>query len=185
MVNVELEMAPAERRQLAGILGIDEAQLDEGLGAYGTAALIEYTRMFLGQKVFTRGSDIREYRLFLLTREAFGNRIPDEQKVSDLFQTTATQSRSLIRSVMSKYQYELQGAINESLREVMSAATQDEDDWILTAHSENLIEALNRLIGAIDASLPQIEKRRGTAANYVLKESSYRRLRERLGLDGP
>lgn len=182
MVNAELQLTDGEKQQLAGILGVDVASLEDVLQAHATAALTEYAKMFLGQRVFTRGSDIREYRLFLLIRHAFGNRIPDEQRVSDLFQTTATQSRSLIRSVMSKYQYELQDAINESLRELVRAAVPDENDWILTAHSENLIDALNRQIGSIDASLPQIEKKRGTAANYVLKASSYDRLRTRLGL---
>lgn len=66
--------------------------------------------MFIGQRVFTRGRDIQEYRLFLLIRGPFGNTIPDDQMVCDLFQTT-TQSRALVRSVMSKYQYELSQAI--------------------------------------------------------------------------
>jgi len=37
--------------------------------------------MFIGQQVFTRGADIREYRLFLLIEQPFDAHIPDEQRV--------------------------------------------------------------------------------------------------------
>jgi hypothetical protein len=83
--------------------------------------------MFLGQKVFRRGSDILEYRLFLLIEKALEGQIPDEQVVSNLFQTTPTESRSLIRSVMSKYQYQLRGAIEYSIRAILENASKDND----------------------------------------------------------
>lgn len=182
-ITVELGLADAERNQLAGILRVDPADLDDALTPFAGAAVEEYARMFIGQRVFTRGSDIREYRLFLLIKTAFENRIPDEQRVSDLFQTTASQSRSLIRSVMSKFQYELQEAIDASLRTAVEEAVRDADDWAVTVPSENIVEALNRVIGAIDGSLPQIEKKRGTVASYVLRQSSCERLRDRFGLE--
>jgi hypothetical protein len=147
-ISIELKLSSDERAQLAGILKCDLAELDSKLEAYGRSALEEYARMFIGQRVFTRGSDIREYRLFLLVKEPFGSQIPDEQLVSDLFQTTATQSRSLIRSVMSKYQYELQDAIDASLKQTVERAEPEEDDWTVTVNSENIVESLNRVIGS-------------------------------------
>lgn len=45
--------------------------------------------------------------------------------------------------------------------------------------------ALNRVIGSIDGSLPQIEKKRGTVSNYVLRRSSYIKLCERFDLPIP
>src|SRR5207244_13298060 len=93
-----------------------QTKLAETLAPFAAAALHEVVTMFLGQKVFTRGSDILEYRLFLLVQHAFGNRVPTEKQVSKLFQTTATASRALIRSVMSQHQYQLQDAIGASLR---------------------------------------------------------------------
>ncbi len=92
-VIVELNLNTTERAQLARILGCGEAELDDKLGSYATAALEEYLRMFLGQRVFTRGSDIVEYRLLLLTKEAFQGRLPDEQRVCALFQRSVTGSR--------------------------------------------------------------------------------------------
>jgi hypothetical protein len=184
-IEVDLNLLDAEQIQLAGILKCDVGEIESTLSPYAEAALEEYARMFIGQRVFTRGADIREYRLFLLVKGPFGNRIPDEQQVSDLFQTTASQSRSLIRSVMSKFQYELQDAINASLKRAVEEAEIDGDDWSVTVNSENIVESLNRVIGSIDGTLPQIEKKRGTVSNYALKRSAYVRLCEHFGLPQP
>jgi hypothetical protein len=184
-ITINLTLNQQETEQLAGIVGCDIADLDATVQPYAEAALEEYARMFIGQRVFTRGADIQEYRLFLLIKGPFLNRIPDEQRVSDLFQTTATQSRSLIRSVMSKYQYDLHEAIDSTLKRTVELAEAEGDDWTVIVNSENIVEALNRTIASIDGSLPQVEKRRGTVSNFVLKRSSYLRLCERFGLPQP
>jgi hypothetical protein len=184
-ITVDLALGADEKAQLAGILHCEVNELDGVLTPYARAAVEEYTRMFIGQRVFTRGADIQEYRLFLLIKEPFENTIPDEQRVSDLFQTTASQSRSLVRSVMSKYQYELQEAINATLKQAIEDAEAEGDDWTVTINSENIVDALNRVIGSIDGSLPQIEKKRGTVSNYVVRRSSYSRLCERFNLPVP
>jgi hypothetical protein len=172
-MNIELRLNETEQNQLAGILRVEPEELELALEPYAQAALTEYVRMFLGQKVFTRGSDMREYRLFLLIKEAFDNRIPDEQRICDLFQTTSTQSKSLIRSVMSKYQYELQDAKHSTLRETIEQATDDNGDWVVTIQSENIVESLNQTLGSIDGALPQVVKKKGSVASYVLLPSSY------------
>ena len=83
-VAFDIPLTAEDRAQLAGIIACSPEELDERLSNYAKAAAAEYVEMFLGRKVFTRGSDIREYRLFLLIREVFG-RLPTEQQVSDLF----------------------------------------------------------------------------------------------------
>jgi hypothetical protein len=93
------------------------AVIVRGVAKYADAAAEEYIRMILGQRVFTRGQDIREYRLYLLVKHVFAGKLPTEQQICSLFQTTTTQSRALLRAVMSKYQYELQEAIYDTLRE--------------------------------------------------------------------
>src|SRR5712691_6911431 len=127
-ISVSLSLTDEEKNQLAAILGCDLAGLDNVLSAYGSAALEEYARMFLGQRVFTRGSDIREYRVFLLIRHAFGNRFPNDQKLCDLFQTRLTEARSLIRAVSAKYQYELHDAREATLKSILTAAQQQGDN---------------------------------------------------------
>lgn len=175
-IATTLTLSAGEQEQLAGILGCTIDALEGELSRYAGAAVEEYARMFLGQRVFTRGSDILEYRLFLLVKTAFNERLPDEQRVSALFQTSSTGSRALLRSVMSKYQYELRPEIAKTLRETLESATADEDDFIVTLNSENVVDAMNRILGSIDGTLPQVVKKRGTVASYTVRASSYAKL---------
>jgi hypothetical protein len=184
-MEIELPvLSSGEKEQLASTLGVDEAGLEDAIGRHVVAAAEEYVRMFLGQRVFTRGSDIREYRLLLLIKHAFNSRIPSEAQVSRLFQTTETQSRSLIRSVMSKFQYELHQEIEATLKDLVRGASEqeDSDEYDLVVDSDNLVDELNRRIQAIDGTLPAISKRRGTASTYVLKPSAHTKLVQALQL---
>lgn len=83
-VQIDAPLTETERGQLAGVTGCDVEDPDNRLSAFATAAVEEYASMFLGQRVFTRGSDMREYRLFPLIKGPFGGVIPHEQPVSDL-----------------------------------------------------------------------------------------------------
>ena len=181
-IQVTLTLTPTERRELANILGCSQQELPQALPAYIGAAARECVTMFLGQKVFSRGSDMLEYRLFLLIQEAFDNRIPDEQDVSRLFQTTTNESRSLIRSVMSKYQYQLKDAIDRSLTRLLEVAEHpdEEGSFMVTINSINLVDELNRVLAGIDGSLPSVAKKKGSVSTYEIEPSSYARLCERL-----
>lgn len=175
MLDVVVDLSKPERTQLSRILGCDDADLDFRLKSFSAAATEEYLRMVLGQRVFTRGTDVREYRLYLLIVHVFGGRLPNEQQISDLFQTTTTQSRALLRAVMSKYQYELQAVIDRTLSDVLKAAKFDEkaETWSITIDSENVVEALNRRLASIDGTLPQVTKARNTITTYEIPNSSY------------
>jgi hypothetical protein len=181
-ISANMHLTQAEINELSRILDCSSSEMQEKLSKYTSAAMREYVDMFLGQKIFKRGSDMLEYRLFLLIEEAFGNMIPNEQKVSHLFQTTAAESRSLIRSVMSKYQYQLKVAIESSLSKIIKDAKQDSKDrpFLVVINSQNLAEELNRVLAEIDGSLPIVVKLRGSVSTYVIQPSSYKRIRERL-----
>lgn len=181
-ISIDLNLSDLERAQLAGILGCEVSHLETELGSYGTAALEEYVRMFLGQRVFTRGSDMLEYRLLLLTKSAFGGRLPDEQRVSAVFQRSATGSRSLIRAVIAKYQYELSGEVATTMKDTLTSVNQDGDDWSFVVNSENVVETMNRVLAGIDGTLPQVGKKSGMVASYSLKSSSYHALCEYYGI---
>jgi hypothetical protein len=186
-ITINVSVADEEANQLAGILRCTREELEEVLQPFASAAAEEYVRMFLGQKVFTRGSDFREYRLFLLIQYAFSEGIPDEQRVCDLFQTTVPQSRSLIRSVMSKYQYELENTTDKSLRKAIEEAnySEDHDYYIVTVGNSNIVDSLNQLIASADGTLPPIKKRRNTVSTYIVPKSSRRKLAELLGIELP
>lgn len=132
-VTVRLELEEEEANELNRVLGeardceqvvgsltSEEVARTLALEQVGRAALEEYVRMILGERVFTRGSDISEYRLFLLLKHAFANSIPPEVVVCRLFQLTPAGARTLVRNVLAKYQYELREEIRRSLRDVLS-----------------------------------------------------------------
>jgi hypothetical protein len=177
-VNTELNIDEAESTELATILHCTVDELPGRLSHFASAAIQEYVSMFRGQKVFTRGSDINEYRLFLLITKAMGNRIPGEQDVCRLFQTSTTESRALIRAVMSKYQYLLRGAITSSMQQIIQDATQNQDDGPheVIVDSLNMVDELNRLLASIDGALQPITKKRGSVSTYEISPTSYARL---------
>jgi len=184
-IKIQITLTDDEHAELAKILDCTQNQLAKTIAPFATAALREVVSMILGQKVFTRGSDMLEYRLLLFIAHAFNGRLPHEQKVCNLFQTTTSGSRSLIRAVMSKYQYQLKAAIEDTLKDLIgSAELQGEDSSSLTiaVHSLNLVDELNRELADIDPSLPPIEKKRASVSTYELQPSSYGKLCERLGL---
>jgi len=183
-VTSTLNLSAEDQKELTKILGCPTNKLGETLSAHASAALEEYVTMFLGQKVFRRGSDQLEYRLFLLIEKAFGNKIPDEQEVSRLFQTTASESRSLIRSVMSKYQYQLKTAIDQSMKYVLKTAKQSQQGGSFTViiNSTNIVAEFNRVLADIDGKLKPVSKKRGSVSTYEIAPSSYTRLCQRLGV---
>lgn len=174
-----MNLTTAERGQLAATLECAAGTVDTELGRYEAAAIEEYVRMMLGQRVLTRGQDMREYRLYLLIQHAFDGRLPSERKISRLFQTTTTQSRALLRAVMSKYQYELDDAIRRTIRDAVHSMAQSAGGGSrrLTIDSVNVVDALNREIASTDGTLPQISKSQGTVSTYEVAESSYDALR--------
>jgi hypothetical protein len=141
--------------------------------------------MFLGERVFTRGSDIREYRLLLLIKHANGGEIPDDAYVSALFQTTTRESRGLTRNVLSKFQYELETGVHASVRSAVDRARREGDSevWSVIVLSGNVVDALNREIEVLDGALPLAARTPGTAARYELKRSAYLRLCKELGIE--
>jgi hypothetical protein len=176
-----MRLEPSERARLRQVLNCADAELESKLEPYATAALEEYVRMFIGSRVFTRGSDMREYRLLLLLENVW-KRVPADNEVSALFQTTASQSRGLIRAVLSKFRYDLAAALESSVREVVQGAKRISDAELqLVIRSGNLVDAINDRIQDLDATLPKLVTGEGVAT-YRLKQSAYEKLCEALDL---
>jgi hypothetical protein len=183
-IEVDISLNSEESKQLAGILSAKVGDLGKSLQPFAKSAIEEYVRMFLGQRVFTRGRDALEFRLFLLIRGAFGNKIPDEKQVCALFQCSPTQARSLIRAVMAKFQYDLSDAIGATLTETVRQISRDEQDKLsVIINSENVVDALNVTLASIDGSLPQVSTKKGTVSTYEVKESSYEKLCDRFNVE--
>jgi hypothetical protein len=183
-LTLDLDLLSQEENELRKILKKTEASdWPVGLKPYAEAAALEYIRMFLGQKVFTRGSDIREYRLFLLIRTAFNGTIPDEQTVCALFQCTLSQSRGLLRAVMSKYQYELSDAITGTLKGLVRRVKKNNSGaLVVTINNESVVGELNKVLAMVDAGQDQVVRQTGKLATYELKPDAYRKLCENFGI---
>lgn len=154
-------------------LGVDRANAGEVLNNLRNAATEEYLEMLRGSRVFTRGQDIREYRLFLLIKHYFKT-IPSDGEVSALFQTTATQSRGLLRAVTSKYQYDLNQVLTQALRKLLKSAKNSGENgtfW-LTPTSEYMVEELNRRLAIQDPSAVRIRRLPGTVLTFVITSGS-------------
>jgi predicted transcriptional regulator len=182
-VIATVALSDSEKRDLSQILGCSQANLADALAVHASAALSEYITMFLGQRVFRRGTDLQEYRLLLLIEKAFGGNIPAEEDVCRLFQTTSSESRALIRRVMSKYQYQLKATIERSMKRILSGASQSEEGglFIVTVNSLNLVDELNRLLAEIDGTLQPVSKKRGSVSTYEISPASHERLSTKLG----
>lgn len=177
-ITTTLTLTAAEEAEVSAILGCDVADLNDRLNLCLGASIQEYLAMFRGQKVFKRGSDLLEYRLLLLIETAFNGVIPDERTVSSLFQTTLTESRSLIRSVISKYQYQLKPHVERTLSSSLTTANRQDNtqDYTVVINSQNVVDELNKALADIDGNLSSVSKKRGSVSTYEISPSSYNRL---------
>ena len=181
-LTIDVNLTATEEADLQRIVGqTGDKKWPNGFAPHAAAAAEEYIRMFLGQKVFTRGSDVREYRLFLLIRTALGKEIPDEQTVCALFQCTLSQSRALLRAVMSKYQYDLSKEIAVSLKKIIEAAEKMEgkDAWLIKVKNENVVAELNKIL-ARQPGQDEIARQSGKLGTYELKTAAYDFLRKQI-----
>lgn len=177
-IVTNLNLTPLEEQEVAAILGCSVADLNIQLDKFLGASISEYLAMFRGQKVFKRGSDMLEYRLLLMIETAFDGVIPDERTVSSLFQTTLTESRSLIRAVISKYQYQLRTYVEQTLIVLLNAANRQNNtqDYTVVINSQNIVDELNKTLADIDGSLSPVAKKRGSVSIFEISPSSYNRL---------
>jgi hypothetical protein len=180
-VSTTLKLGTPERTRLREILRCTDAELESKLEPYAAAALEEYLQMFIGARVFTRGSDMREYRLLLLMQHVW-RRVPEDHEVSALFQTSASQSRALIRAVLSKFRYDLASTLEESLQAILKSAKRLNDTELqIVIRSASLVDALNERIESIDATLPKLVGGEGVAS-YRIKPSAYEAVADALGV---
>jgi hypothetical protein len=174
-VKATLNLTQDDEAELSRALGCKPAELSTVLAPYATAALLEYVMMFLGQKVFTRGSDIREYRLLLLIQKVLGNRIPDEARVSRLFQSTTSESRALLRAVMSKYQSQSHGAVEQSIGYILEHASPVDagGPWLITVDNTIIVEHLNRVLAESDGRLEKVGRHGISVSTYEVTPASF------------
>lgn len=148
------------------------------------AALDEYVQMLLGKSLPSRADEIRQHRLNFLIKRYFKTRIPTEAEVSRLFQLTQNQSRSLVRSVITRFHYELEQQTRNTLSEIVKQAQFDKEDneYRVVIQSENVLEELNRIIETEAPKLDPVKKIRNMSRTFSISKDSYRALCSHFGI---
>lgn len=178
-INFTKDLTTEETNLLMDIFNCDEVSLQGKITELAMASTQEYLDMVLGKRVFTRGQDMKEYKLFLLIKYFFGGFIPDEQTITTMFQTTTTESKSLLRSVMAKYQYELKESINNTIKNVLENEVDfDEvkDVYKVSKIGLNIVDEMNNTLSQINGSLSQVNKKRGASHIFEIPAASYEEL---------
>jgi hypothetical protein len=171
-----------ETAKLKNLFGTaTDEEFSEALGKVTCAALTEYRDMFLGMGLPSRADEIRQHRLFHLIKKYFPQRLPSEAEVSAMFQLPQAQSRSLIRYVMTRFHYDLEAEVRNTLRAVIKSAQQSGDSYQVVIQSDNVVEELNRIIGIKAPKCDPITKVKNMARTYTIAPDSNEVLREYLG----
>lgn len=151
-----------------------EADLEAVITKHAKAALHEYLECYVGRRAFSRGNDILEHRLALLIEHAFDRTIPTAARVSNLFQTTLSTSRTLIRNTFSKYRFQLVTVEAVSAKTVLeNVEWNGQDSCFAKITTPNLVEVLNRRLLASDPSLKEVSRVPGVVGTYSIGQDSY------------
>jgi hypothetical protein len=183
-ITAEIALNPQERAHLRAVLACgDDVALDAKLALVAKAALNEHLDMFLGQAVFTRGSDFKEYRLALLTLHAFSGQLPEEGMISRMFQITRAASRGLLRAMLSKYQIRLDSALKATLQALLLSATpRGPDRHSFVCRSPALVYQLNQRLVDLEDPFAPVTPLTEEAGRYVIDNASLAALKAAYGL---
>ena len=174
-IQVQIEVADQDIADLQVALGCTPQDFQDSIRRHVRAAINEYLESYVGRRVFSRGSDILEHRLALLIEHAFGNHIPKDAEVARLFQMPLTRSRSLLKSTLSKYRYQLQPAIATSARQMLEAAVwwPNPQEYRVDVQIASLVDLLNQRLAALDGVQKPITPIRESVATYSIAPGSY------------
>lgn len=188
LIRVELDdiFDDDEIRKLKKVIGLNESDdPSETLLNITNAALNEYKQMLLGMGLPSRADEILQYRLYYLIKHYFRDTIPTESQVSSMFQLTPQKSRSLIRNVTTRFKYDLENELDNTLKETISSAewVNQENEFHIVIKSNNVIEQLNRIIASLAPDLDLIRKVRFQAGIYLVSDDSFMLLCQEFGVD--
>ena len=163
----------------------DEEAFHKKLEYVVLAALEEYRDMLLGQGLPSRSAEIREYRLFYLIKHYFNGLIPNEVEVSTMFQLPVTRSRSLLLNVLTRFGYDLEQEIRNTIVLELEKANFSNTDHLeipLFIQSRNIVDQINLVVAASGKQLPWLRPVRNQAGVYLLGIDTYEFLCKHFGL---
>jgi len=183
-INIQLSESIFEDNEKIKLKTLFSAKNDDDFNKIFTniaeAAIAEYKQMFLGLGLPSRVNEIREFRLYYLIKYYYKSRIPNEFDVSTLFQLPESRSKNLILYVMTRFKYQLESQIKNTVREIIKTAikkTRDEIvEFILTIDSSNFIDEINRIIKHYGVEYRPLLKIKNEPFKYAIPQDSYDQL---------
>ena len=177
-ISFSISLEEEQKARLRQLFSCDDSALEAKLRPFAEASFREHLTMLTGSRAFTRASDFQEERLLRIIQVVTSNRVPSEDTVSAYFHLTPSQSRTLIRNTVTRFGYELSKAMEDSLREVLSHATQDGSAFLIQADSYELINALNKILSKQNPNFQKIVPTPGTLMQFSVSNAEMDKLRE-------
>jgi hypothetical protein len=174
-IPVALEAAQLER--LRTVLGED---LERRLGELASAALTEYALAFSGVRAPSTMRELRELRLRLLFEHMSGGH-PTDEEIAGLFQTTPSQTATLIAGTRARFPQELGGRLRDAAVAVLAEARPVDEDTVRIRAPDSLGRYLKDLVARTAA--PPLDKRRDASQTYDLTRSTVEALCRQLGVE--
>lgn len=178
-IQFQYDVPESEAKKLGWLLQCKptelQRELEEQLSLCGKAALEEYLEMFLGKDVPSKTSAVYAHRLCLMIKNGFCKTIPDQDYISELFQTSARGGTTLMRNAASRYHYELEPVILTLVHQLLNDAefpdeNPDSDHKEFTTNNPVLVEYMNELVATINAEHPRSPDRTDLSPITKIKE---------------
>lgn len=183
-LNLDDLIFEGEKNLLKNVLRCQNGEeLEQALLGVGRAAMTEYLEMFLGKQLPTRADEMRERRLFHLLKHYFTGRIPNETEIATMFQLTESGSRSLLRNARTKFKFDLEEELQNTVCATLLTARQKEGDYRVVIQSENILEELRQTVSIKAPELDQISKVKNSAGVYSIPEDTFAILCANYGID--
>jgi hypothetical protein len=120
-------------------------------------------------------SELNQFKLYLIVKYVLDSNIPTENEVSQLFKITNSTASTLIRNMQSRYQIELQNALNSSILAILHTVDFDDpallfdgDYYEIYIRSNSLVKTMNQILQYSETSYPPISLCRGTNNKYKI-----------------
>ncbi len=161
----------------------DDKELSHCLSRIGRSAMEEYLEMILGRQLPTRANEIYERRLFHLLKKYYIGRIPNEAEIAGLFQIKLSSSKTLLRNVKTKFKFDLEEEINNTIKDTLLNANHIGSVFRIVVQCENILEELQQTVSINAPQLDQITKMKGSAGVYTIPEDTFDLLADYYGVN--
>lgn len=171
-----------EKEKLEKFFNAYGKDFDTAMNQVALASISEYKEMFLGRGLPSRADEIQQHRLNYLIKYFYTDVLPSESDVANMFQLTLSRSKSLIRFVLTRFHYELESKLKNTLAKTLQDGYLDDEDkdCLMNIQSWYIVEEFNRLLSMNAPKLYSVRKIQNVSSTYAVKRKTYEKLQELL-----